>query len=137
MTFHTGHCLCGAVSFEITADPVATGHCHCRDCQRASGAGHVSMMAFPADSLKVKGRTVGYRSTADSGASVVREFCPACGSRLFGTSSSMPGLRTVAAGALDDPTIFKPMMTVYASRRQPWDHLAAGIPAFDAMPPAP
>jgi len=29
------------------------------------------------------------------------------------------------------------MMTVYAGSRQPWDALADGIPAFDAMPPAP
>lgn len=134
---HAGRCLCGSVTFEVTADPIMAGHCHCRDCQRSSGAGHVSMMAFPAEAIRVKGRTASYQSRADSGATVTREFCPSCGSRLFGSSSAMPGMRTAHATAFDDPAVFKPMMSVYARRRQPWDALAEGVPAFDAMPPAP
>ena len=51
--------------------------------------------------------------------------------------SRCAGMTTVNAVAFDDPSIFKPMMTVYARRRRAWDDLAAGIPAFDAMPPAP
>jgi hypothetical protein len=132
-----GRCLCGSITFEVTADPIVAGHCHCRDCQRSSGAGHLSMIAFPADAVTVTGKTVGYESKADSGATVTREFCPKCGSRLFGTSSGMPGMKTVSAVAFDDPAIFKPTMTVYARSRQAWDRLADGIPAFDAMPPAP
>jgi hypothetical protein len=137
MTLHAGRCLCGSVTFEVTADPLMSGHCHCRDCQKSSGAGHLSMIAFPADAVKVEGRTVRYESKSDSGAIVTREFCPTCGSRLFAASSGMPGMKTITAVAFDDPSVFKPMMTVYAKRRQAWDDLAQGIPAFDAMPPAP
>jgi hypothetical protein len=95
------------------------------------------MIAFPANAIAVSGETVKYESLADSGATVSREFCPRCGSRLFGTSSKMPGIKTVYAVAFDDPSIFKPMVTVYAKRRHAWDQLAEGVPAFDAMPPAP
>jgi hypothetical protein len=49
----------------------------------------------------------------------------------------MAGMKAVNAVAFDDPSIVKPMMTVYARRRRAWDDLADGIPAFDAMPPAP
>jgi hypothetical protein len=137
MTLHRGRCQCGSITFEVTADPIMAGHCHCLDCQKSSGAAHVSMIAFPAAAVTVKGKTAGYESRADSGAMVTREFCPRCGSRMFGTSSGMAGMKTVNAVAFDDPAIFKPMMTVYAKRRQAWDHLADGIPAFEAMPPAP
>jgi len=41
--FATGHCLCGAVQFKIKAEPMMTGQCHCKDCQRASGTGHMSL----------------------------------------------------------------------------------------------
>jgi hypothetical protein len=49
----------------------------------------------------------------------------------------MAGMKTVNAVAFDDPSIFNPMMTVYARRRRAWDDLADGIPAFGATPPAP
>ena len=33
MTERTGRCLCGAVSFKLVAEPLATHLCWCRDCQ--------------------------------------------------------------------------------------------------------
>jgi hypothetical protein len=113
-----------------------SGQCHCLDCQRSSGAGHTSMIAFPADSVRISGDTANYQSLADSGATVTRIFCPRCGSRLFGKSSGMPAILSVNAGVLDDPSIYQPMMSVYAKHRQAWDTLADAVPAFDAMPPA-
>lgn len=135
MTTHKGCCQCGDVAFETTADPVAAGFCHCRDCQKASGAPHVMHVAFPADALVVSGAVTTFQSLADSGATVTREFCPTCGSRLFGTSTNMPGMKTVHAGVFDDPSQFQPMMTVYAKRVLSWDHLEPGLPSFEAMPP--
>lgn len=137
MGTHAGRCQCGAITFEISAEPAMSGFCHCLDCQKSSGAPHVMHVAFPADAYTVRGKTASYQSKADSGGMVTREFCPACGSRLFGSSTTMPGIKTVHASALDAPMSFKPMMTVYAKRAQPWDPVAAGLPAFDAMPPAP
>ena len=34
----TGHCLCGSVSFECSAEPIFQGSCHCDDCRRSSGS---------------------------------------------------------------------------------------------------
>jgi hypothetical protein len=35
----TGGCACGAIRYEISAEPLAMNHCQCRDCQRKSGTG--------------------------------------------------------------------------------------------------
>lgn len=137
MTKHTGRCQCGEISFEVTAEPIMSGFCHCLDCQKASGAPHVMHIAFPADALKVSGKTKTFQSKADSGGTVTREFCPACGSRLFGSATTMPGMKTVHAAAFDDPSAFKPMMTVYAKRVLAWDHAEPGLPTFAMMPPNP
>lgn len=32
-----GGCLCGAVRFQISAEPIIGGACYCRDCQKTSG----------------------------------------------------------------------------------------------------
>lgn len=137
MTSHKGRCQCGAVSFEVNSEPLMAGFCHCLDCQKASGAPHVMHVAFPEAAIKVSGKTARFQSKADSGGTVTREFCANCGSRLFGTSTTMPGMKTVHASAFDNPAVFSPMMTVYAKRALSWDPVAANLPAFEMMPPSP
>jgi hypothetical protein len=31
-TTYRGGCLCGAIRYEITAEPMMAGHCQCLDC---------------------------------------------------------------------------------------------------------
>lgn len=38
MATHDGGCLCGRVRFRVTAEALDSGYCHCRMCQRNSGA---------------------------------------------------------------------------------------------------
>jgi hypothetical protein len=35
----TGRCACGAIRYEVTAEPIVMFNCHCRDCQRTTGGG--------------------------------------------------------------------------------------------------
>ena len=44
---YTGGCACGAIRYEISAEPIFMNHCQCRDCQRESGTGHGSYLTFP------------------------------------------------------------------------------------------
>ncbi|MEC8526956.1 MAG: aldehyde-activating protein, partial [Pseudomonadota bacterium] len=34
----TGGCLCGQVRYETKADPLMTGVCHCKNCQKQAGS---------------------------------------------------------------------------------------------------
>ena len=49
----------------------------------------------------------------------VRGFCPDCGSRLFGGKSDFG--QGIAAGTLDDPSLYKPQREIWTSDAQPWD----------------
>ena len=133
--FATGHCLCGAVQFKIKAEPVMTGQCHCKDCQRASGTGHMSLAFFKADDIEVKGETASYAVTADSGNTNTRHFCPKCGGRLFGENSARPGVMAVAVGAIDDNSWFKAGRVVYVMDQPAWDESDRQAPRFEMMPP--
>jgi len=133
-TNYTGGCLCGAVRYECTADPIFMGNCHCRDCQKASGSGYEAAIGVPAPALKITGNVKYHDIKADSGSMVSRGFCPECGSRLFGKTSGMPQLAIVMAGSLDDPKQFQPGMDVYTSSAQPWDHMNPALPKFLKMP---
>ena len=73
---YTGGCACGAIRYEIAAEPIFAAHCQCRDCQKASGTGHGSFMAFPKAAVRLTGQPRFHESKADSGNTVGRGFCP-------------------------------------------------------------
>lgn len=133
-TSFSGGCICGAVRYECAADPVMTGNCHCRDCQKAGGGAFAPALAVPAVALKITGEVKYYDKKADSGQTVSRGFCPDCGARLFGKPKAMPEITVILAGSLDDPSWFRPAMDLYAASAQPWDYMNPALPKFPKMP---
>lgn len=130
----TGSCQCGALRYECSAEPLFTGNCHCRDCQKATGSAYVPAFAVPTNAVKVTGEVKYYESRADSGNTFSRGFCPTCGGRVFGKSSSFPQFMLITAGSLDDPGRFKPSMDFFTHSAQPWDHMNPELPKFPRQP---
>ncbi|WP_414583782.1 GFA family protein [Scytonema sp. PCC 10023] len=129
----TGGCLCGSVRYECSAEPIAMGNCHCRDCQRATGTAYASGLLVPQSAVTITGDVKYYDVIGDSGSIVGRGFCPNCGSRLF-SKPPIPELMGILAGSLDDPSWFRPTMDFYTASAQPWDHMNPDLPKFDKMP---
>lgn len=64
---YTGGCACGAVRYEIPAEPMVMADCQCRDCQRRSGTGHGSYLTFAGrKDAKISGRATHWDLVADS-----------------------------------------------------------------------
>lgn len=135
MTEFTGGCLCGAVRYRAEAEPLFMANCHCLDCRKSSAAGHKSLFGLPESSLEFTGELKEYDVTADSGGTVSHKFCPTCGSQVFSATTNGGGSVAVVAATLDDPALFSPQASVYASRATPWDPPKDGIPQFEKMPP--
>lgn len=131
----TGRCLCGAATWECTAEPQMAGICQCEDCRRSSGAGHCGHLVVPQAGVTITGEFATYERPADSGNIVARSFCPNCGSALFSANSAMPGMLFLRASSLDDLEVFRPQLLVYASRGASWDKVDPALPRFDKMPP--
>ena len=130
-----GGCLCGAVRYRAEGEPLFAVHCHCRDCQRASGTGHVPVLGMPRELFSYTGNTSSYATVGVSKAKAIRHFCPVCGSLLFGLPESGPHMVSLYVGSLDDPSVFSPSIIVFASQRHEWDRLAAALPEFETLPP--
>jgi len=131
---YTGGCLCGAVRFATDAEPVFTGNCHCKDCQRSTGGPFTPAMFFPEAAVTVTGTTNSFRSLADSGKYIERCFCPTCGSQLFGRLEMLPGMLGLKAGTLDDASLYKPAVDIYVASAPHWDFMNPGLPKFDKAP---
>jgi hypothetical protein len=124
----TGGCLCGAVRYEISAKPIASINCHCRTCQKATGAAYLALMFVPATALKISGNYKEYATLAASANTVYRAFCPECGTSLFGRNNTFTEIRPVAAATLDDPSVFKPEKDMWIVDAEPWDYMNPELP---------
>ncbi len=118
-----GGCGCGAVRYEITSEPGFSFLCQCRNCQRATGTGHAPSFVVERENWSVTGNLTSYETESDSGHRVSRDFCPVCGSPVFGTTSQFPATLIVFAASLDDPSVFKPQRAIFTASAQPWDYI--------------
>ncbi|HYG28791.1 MAG TPA: GFA family protein [Allosphingosinicella sp.] len=130
----SGGCLCGAVRYQAAGDPVSAGFCHCRDCQKASGTGHVPILGVPKTAVTVTGETRCFSVAGSSGQETKRHFCPVCGTMLFGEPGRPAGFYGISAGTLDDPSIFEPRFALFTASRQPWDRSALVLKEYEGMP---
>lgn len=126
----SGHCLCGAVTFESQAEPQAVFHCCCEDCRRSSGTGHSTHIVIPESAFSLTGAVTFFSHKADSGKTVTKAFCGTCGSPIYSTNSGHPDAVFPRASVLNDPEMVRPQMVVYASRAVSWDKLDETLPAF-------
>jgi hypothetical protein len=129
----TGGCMCKAIRYECSVEPIGMGICYCRDCQKATGSAFASALVVPRNRITITGEVKYYGVRGDSGNLVNRGFCPHCGSRLFGTPAN-PDLISIQAGSLDDPSWFKPQAAIYAASAQPWSCINFDFPKFPKMP---
>ena len=133
---YRGGCACGAIRYEISAEPIFMNDCQCRDCQHRSGTGHGSYLTFASrKDVKLQGTATGWDVAGDSGNMKTHAFCPACGSPVYLTFQAMPDLFTVHAASLDDPGRYKPQVVTYRMRGHAWDHIDPALPQFEKMPP--
>jgi hypothetical protein len=130
----TGACACGALRFRAEGEPLVQGLCHCRDCQRLTGSGHVGFIGFPEGAVSVEGETRNYSHTGSSGQTATRYACVKCGSMIFGRADVMPGIVNLYAGALDDTAQFRPRIAIFTRSRPAWDSSSTGLQCFDTLP---
>ncbi len=116
-----GGCLCGAVRYECTAEPVAVYYCHCTDCQKASGTAFHTGVFVPVDAFTiVQGEAATYERPSDAGNTVTHAFCRDCGAPLYVFSSARTTHRSIKAGSLDDSSWLKPEFHIWTQSETPW-----------------
>ncbi len=131
----TGGCACGAIRYETTAEPVVMFHCHCRDCQRASGGPFTSFVIVPAEAFRlVQGSVRFHDSPSQRGGKTHRGFCPECGAPVQVTTDTQPDIVAIRTASLDDPSWFNLQMDVWTSDAHPWDQMNPALPKFAKYP---
>jgi len=133
---HAGGCVCGAVRFEA-GEPLRVTICHCTWCQRRTGSAFGTEVVFEADKVAISGGTVTrYRHVSDeSGRWLDVEFCGRCGTNLGFTLEMAPGIRTLPAGAFDDPVWIRAdnlkTRHVFLRSRRDWSDLTPLVEQYE------
>jgi hypothetical protein len=130
-----GACICGAVTYMASATPIWSGHCHCHECQKLSGAPFVSAFSVPADSFSIQGPTREIQRRGGSGARVSTYHCAACDARMFAQSARDTSIVSIFASTLRDPSVFRPVGNVYLSEAASWVAPPPALFNFPKMPP--
>lgn len=130
----SGGCHCGAVRFQTQGDALHVTLCHCRDCQRSSGAPMVAWAGFKEEQFAV---TRGEARTVNSSGDAYRSFCAECGTGLYYRNQTvLPGLVDIQVVTYDDPEAFPPTVNIQAAERLSWTNNAPRLHDFDRYPGA-
>ena len=126
-----GGCTCRAVRYRMTSRPMIVHCCHCRWCQRETGASFALNAMIEAERVELlagEPEVVDTPSNSGKGQKISR--CPTC--RLAVWSNYAGGgaaVRFVRVGTLDDPDALPPDIHIFTSSKQPWVVLPDGAPA--------
>ena len=116
-----GHCMYGAIYYEIEGESLASLICQCTQCQKITGSGNAPQIAFSKDAFKLTGKLHYFEQLADDGNRVSNGFCPSCGNPILKKTTAFPDRVYVHVGSLDDPGIFAPEFVVFTNSGHAWD----------------
>jgi hypothetical protein len=125
------------VRFTATGEPLRVTICHCTWCQRRTGTAFGTEVVFENSQVVIGGDAMQrYRHRSDeSGRWLDVAFCGTCGTNLGFTLEAAPDLRTLPAGAFDEPGWIKAESIqtrhVFLRSRRAWSDLSSLVEQYE------
>ena len=122
-----GGCDCKAVRYRMKSTPLFVHCCHCRWCQRETGASFALNALIESDQVRLLHGDVEVIDTpSNSGKGQRISRCPKCRIALWSNyGGGGDAIRFVRVGTLDDPDRLPPDIHIFTASKQPWVVLAA------------
>jgi hypothetical protein len=121
---HEGGCLCGQVRWRATAASRNVRFCHCRLCQRWTGAPFFARAIFAADDFSWTGETTCWPTSPR----IDRRACARCGTPMFACPKDPPARIGVSLATCDDRHAMAPTAHIWVSEKVDWMSLDDGLP---------
>ena len=127
-----GGCSCRKVRYRLSPPPLIVHCCHCRWCQRESGAAFALNLLIESDRLQLLAAPVELvmtPSASGKGQRIAR--CTECRVALWSHYAGLDEqVSFVRVGTLDEPDQFPPYVHIYTESKQPWVVLPQGARSF-------
>jgi hypothetical protein len=126
-----GGCTCRAVRYRMTTRPLFVHCCHCRWCQRETGASFALNAMIESDRVILDSGRVDVVDTPSlSGKGQRISRCPTCRVAVWSNyAGAGDAIRFVRVGTLDDPDRLPPDIHIFTASKQPWVVVPDGVPA--------
>ena len=126
-----GGCDCRTIRYRIETRPLFVHCCHCRWCQRETGASFALNAMIEADRVTLLGGDPELVDTpSESGRGQLIARCPKCRIAVWSHyAGAGRAVCFVRVGTLDAPDHLPPDIHIYTSSKQPWVVLPPGVPA--------
>jgi hypothetical protein len=126
-----GGCDCRYIRYRVESAPLFVHCCHCRWCQRESGASFALNAMIESDrvtSVGAQPELVHTPSASGQGQKIAR--CPKCLVALWSHYAGPgPVVTFVRVGTLDNPDLMPPDVHIFTASKQPWIVIPPGAPA--------
>jgi hypothetical protein len=126
-----GGCDCRAVRYRLESPPLFVHCCHCRWCQRESGASFALNALIEADRVALlagEPELVATPSASGRGQNIAR--CPVCRIAVWSNyAGAGPHIHFIRVGTLDEPDHLPPDIHIFTASKQPWVVLSPTVPA--------
>jgi hypothetical protein len=126
-----GGCDCRFVRYRLQTKPLFVHCCHCRWCQRESGAAFALNALIEADRVELlAGEPIVVDTPSASGKGQRIARCPRCMVAVWSNyAGAGPRVHFVRVGTLDSPDLLPPDIHIFTASKQPWVLLPPGVPA--------
>jgi hypothetical protein len=123
-------CHCGQLRAITSGEPDSVYVCHCKACQRRTGAVIHNGSRWLKSQVRIEGEHKIYGRVADSGFEIRFHFCPNCGSSLFWEGDRSPTTYGIAVGCFADPDFPAPTSSGWEESMHCWLGLPRGTAHF-------
>jgi hypothetical protein len=126
---YTGSCLCGGIQFRIDSELVPIEVCHCRQCRKAQGAPFAANSPIKSNAfLLTRGDSL--LAEYESSPGKKRVFCQRCGSPIYSSRASLPGVLRIRVGLIDGPVSARPIAQAHVASKCNWWPITDSLPQF-------
>jgi hypothetical protein len=133
-TPYDGGCTCRFVRYRMLSRPLFVHCCHCRWCQRESGASFALNALIETDRVELQqGEVAVINTPSNSGKGQKIARCPRCHVGVWSNyAGAGDAIRFMRVGTLDDPDRLPPDVHIFTESKQPWVILPPDVPAVPA-----
>ena len=127
-----GGCDCKQLRYRMQTEPLIVHCCHCRWCQRETGASFALNAMIEADRVEILAGDVDVVPTpSNSGRGQKIARCPRCRIAVWSNyAGAGPLLSFVRVGTLDEPDRLPPDIHIFTASKQPWIVIPPGMPSM-------